>query len=239
MSTPQMPPAAPKKASPILFIIIGIVGFLFLLGILGAFGVWYAVHKVKEVAGSPSGVIKTVLAMNPNVDVVSTDDSAGTVTIRDKKTGKTVTMNFDDVKNGKWTIKEDGKDAVTVETKSNGDASGIVVKSSEGTVQFGGSDLKLPSWLPAYPGSSPKVLASTNKDGAARTMFVFTTKDSPEKAGQFYADALKAAGLKVESNAVPGGSMSVTARDGEKKFAQVSLVNTGETTVSVEFHYSQ
>jgi len=46
--------------------------------------------------------------------------------------GKTYTMSFEDAKNGKFTMKEDGKTTLTV-----------------------GGKAKVPSWVPDYPGLRP------------------------------------------------------------------------------------
>jgi hypothetical protein len=54
-------------------------------------------------------IAKILTATNPDVEVLSTDEDRNTITIRDKKTRETVTVNFDDVKKGKIVFKGTGR----------------------------------------------------------------------------------------------------------------------------------
>ena len=52
---------------------------------------------------------------NPDLEVVSSDDESGTVTIRNKKTGEEITMNAADIKNGRLRFKNEKGEEVTFE----------------------------------------------------------------------------------------------------------------------------
>ena len=223
----QVPP--PKKTSPFVWILGGCALILVLGVVVTAISLYMIGRKVKEVAGgNPAAVVKMIASMNPDVEVLSTDDAARTVTIRNKRDGKVVTMNFDDIKNGKFTIKEDGKEEVTFQ----GGQGGVVVKTGEGTAQFGAGG-KIPAWVPAYPGSSvqPGMVADTNKE--LSVTYTFTTKDSVDKVSSYYQTELKSAGYKVE-NAIVGGLGGSVVGTNDKRTINLALASSdGQTSVTV------
>jgi len=109
----QPPGMAPmpstRKTSPLVWVLVIVLG-LFFLGIVSIVGFgYYVAHKVKQAGIDPDlwrrnpglAIGKILAATNPNVEVVRSDEGAGTVTIRDKRTGKETTMTFDQARNGK------------------------------------------------------------------------------------------------------------------------------------------
>ncbi|MGA2003567.1 MAG: hypothetical protein ABSG70_09305, partial [Terriglobales bacterium] len=105
-AAPSSPVPAPQKSSgsKTLFWILGIVLAVIVVcfGSCAVLG-FYAMHKVKQ-AGFDSDLMKKnpglatakmAAAMNADVEIISSDDNAGTITVRDKKTGKVTTMKFD------------------------------------------------------------------------------------------------------------------------------------------------
>ena len=95
---------------------------------------YFIMHKAKE-AGLDSGLLsknpfyaaaKMAATVNPDVETVTTDDSNGTITVRDKKTGKTTTLKFDPEKKTMVVIDENGKEA-TVKVNTDGDKGSVEV----------------------------------------------------------------------------------------------------------------
>ena len=120
--------------SPVVLVLLIVFGFFFLcvLGLVG-FGFFAA----RAIRNNPGAVIaKLITAGNPNMEVVDTDNGAGTLTIRDRRTGKESTITFDQARNGHFSI--------TANDDHGGNAS----------VQFGGAMNDLPSWVPKYPARS-------------------------------------------------------------------------------------
>ena len=254
-SGPSYPPPPPppgagvpvkKKTSPILWIVIGIAGFFMLL-IIAVMGIgFYAVHKAKQ-AGFDTELMKknpTLAAakmaatLNRDVQVLSSDDDKGTLTVRDKRTGKISTMTFDS-RRGKFVISEDGKD-VTLSTNSDPNG-GIDIKSSDGsTLKIGGGAAKIPSWLPDYPGSQPETAMTTKDANTEAGMYHFKTKDAADQVVKFYEDKLKSSGMKITSNisgqsAVSSGGL-ITAEDEAKHNVMVTIgTESGETNVAVTY----
>jgi hypothetical protein len=118
----------------------------------------------------------------------------------------------------------------------------IEVKTKEGTAIIGaGGSADLPSWLPAYPGAT--VQGNFSARGAEGTggSFGFATDDSIDKVTKFYNDALKQAGLKVETHSLQAdGKLTVSSVTGEdeskKRTAAVQVITAeGKTQVTVVF----
>jgi len=216
---------APRKTSPIVWILVGVLGLFVILGVAAVGTLRYFVHKAgldPELMQRNPGlaVSKMIAAVNPDIDVLSTDDATGKITVRDKKTGKVVTMSFDDVKNGKISFSAVGDDGKTASLE----------------IGAGG---KLPSWVPAYPGADAKgTFAIKGDDGNGQGeggTFSFTTPDSPAKVKSFYEDKCRQAGMKVKMtlNTEQGG-MIVATDDGERHTLNVTVAGgSGDTTVTL------
>jgi len=229
-ATPQPVPGAvvPRKTSPVVWILVGVLG-LFVLGGVAVVGTLrYFVHRAgidPELMQRNPGlaVSKMIAAANPDVEVLSTDEPGGRITVRDKRTGKVVTMNFDDAKNGKFSF---------TAVDDNGKAA---------SVEIGATGGKLPSWVPAYPGAEAKGTfavkgADDNGQGEGGT-FTFTTPDSATKVKAFYEDRCKEAGMKVNMNMSSEQSAVIIATDeSERHTLNVNIAGgSAETTVTVVY----
>jgi hypothetical protein len=167
---------------------------------------FYAMHKVKQ-AGFDSDLMKKnpglatakmAVTMSPDTEIVSSDDNAGTIVVRDKKTGKVVTMKFDPQKKAMVITDENGK-TTSLTTTGEGENAGMEMKSAEGTVKIGSGSDKAPDWVPVYPGSSPQGTFSTSSGTEQTGSYTFVTKDPADKVIAFYGDSLKAAGFAVSN----------------------------------------
>lgn len=222
-SPPNMPPqpGVPKKTSPLVWILAGVGGFIVLCMIGCAAIGFFFVHKVKE-AGFDADLMKRnpglamtkmITAFNPNVEVVQTNEGKGTVTVRDKQTGKTITYKFDPDKQ------------TMVITGDNGEQ-----------VSFGaGAGNKLPSWVPSYPGAAVQGTYSVQSSEGNSGTFSFTTSDSVTKVTDFYKNELRAAGFKVTAvNSSDDASMVQGESADSKDNIVVTLgASQGTTTVSI------
>jgi hypothetical protein len=225
---PLPPPAmATRRTNPLVWILVIILG-LFLLGGLAVVGTGlFVVHKARQ-AGLDTdllqhnpglAVAKMVTAFNPDVEVLHTDDGAGTITVRDRRTGKVTTLSFDDVKNGRFHFTaqdENGKSA---------------------SMEFGGSASKLPSWIPAYPGSTPQVAFTASGDQGEGGTFSFTTSDAPPKVMQFYQDKFKEMGMKATTvmSSDTGGMVNGADEANNRSLNAVISSEPGKTTVAVTY----
>jgi hypothetical protein len=239
VSAPPPGPIEPKKTSPIVWIVLGVFGFFVLIGFAALAGIGFLAHKVAE---NPAlAIAKLVTAANPDVQVLSTDAGASTITIKDKRTGETVTMNFDDVKKGRIVFKGNGQQT-TLQAHGEGGNGTLEINSPQGSVKFGaGADAKTPAWVPAYPGVSPQSTFSMQGGDGSSGSFQFTTKDSAKDVLSFYEQGLKQAGLAINANFTgntgnESGGM-ISAEDTATKRTVVVTVgmDKGATTVNVLF----
>jgi hypothetical protein len=226
------PMPATRRTSPLVWVLVIVLG-LFFLGFVSIVGFgYYVAHKVKLAGIDPElwrdnpslAVGKILAATNPNVEVVRSDQGAGTVTIRDKRTGKETTMTFDQARNGKFSITADDDHGSTA------------------TMQFGGAakNSDLPSWVPKYPGSegtSTFAVKGSGADLAEGGSFAFTTPDSTDKVMDFYKEKAQDLGLKVKLTTTTGdGSMFVATEEGDKRSLTVIVGRQGgSTSVSVTY----
>jgi hypothetical protein len=239
MSSPMnsgLPPQPAKKTSPLVWILGGIAVLMFggmlTCGLVG----FLAVRAVKNAGFDPDlmkrnpglAMAKMAAAVNPNMETVSTNERTGTITMRDKSSGKIVTFKFDTDKKSLVVVGDNGEE-VTFRASGTGKDGAVTVQSSEGTLKFGAAAGNTgPAWVPVYPGSSPQgTMATQSKDGSSNT-FTFKTGDSAGKVISYYQDQLKSAGfdVKLVANAEQGGM--VQAEDAAKKRTVIVTVGTSD-----------
>ncbi len=270
-----MQPPLPVKTGlgPLAWILIIVGGLFTICAVVLIVGGMFLVHKVKQAGFDPDlmrknpvlAASKIVTTANPNTEVISVDEGRGIIHVRDKQTGKTFTMNFSDVKQGKMVFQEDGKDAVTISASGDGQRGSVVVqangkdvvtmaasgddktgtveiKTKDGIGTFGAGAGKAPSWMPLYPGSQPEGLVGSDTAEGTAGSYHFLTKDPIDKVVAFYKEQLKAAGLKVGSTTTNDADGSVSgalqAEDTVNKRTVLIGYNTenGSTSVTAAFN---
>jgi hypothetical protein len=245
-STPPMapPPAqpvagapAPKKGtSPLVWILAGCGGLIVIVGIIFAVLAYWGVHKVKGYAETARknpavAAAKLAVAFNPDLEIVSEDDKAGTLTIRNKKTGEEITMNAEDIKQGRLRFKNEKGEEVTFEGSGKEGKEGFKVKTGKGTMTFGNAEGEPPpTWVPTYPGA--KIMASsrgTTGEGLTGT-YAFQTSDSTEVVLGHYEKELKRARFEVERTAM-GAMGNLSAKgDGGKRTVNITVIPLDKLT---------
>lgn len=223
------PPPVSRGTSPFVWIIVIVLG-IFVLGFIGLLGTgFFVAHKLHQ-AGldtdlmrrNPAAAVARMAAMaNKNVDIVNEDDNAGTLTVRDRNTGKTMTLNFDQAKNGHFTFSAEDENGKTA------------------TMTFGAG--KLPSWVPSYPGSTPQMNISATGDSADGSgeggNFTYTTSDPASKVLAFYQDKAKDMGMKVNMTTTTADAGMVIATDDATHRSITAIIGNsdGKTTVNITY----
>jgi hypothetical protein len=210
---PPLPPPPPKKSNALLWVLVGVGGFFLLIALVVVGGIVY-------VARNPALVMtKMISAANPNVEVITVNKGSQQITLRDKKTGETYNISFDDVRNGK------------VSVRGNGGRASITV----------GGEAKVPAWVPDYPGSDPQgAFSAQGRDGESGT-FTFKTRDSADRVTKFYQDQFQTSGLQITSNVthqeVNGSGSMLVAQDDAKRhtITVIVAVENSSTTVAVTY----
>ncbi len=237
---PSVGPATPAKTSPLVWVLAGCGGLIVIVALIFGVIAYKARQFVHTAQHNPAySIARLAAAANPDIEVLSTDEDKGTMTVRNKKTGETLTINLQDAAKGKFVFEQNGKKA-EINAQGSGDQGSFEVKSSEGTVKFG-TDNKLPDWLPAYPGSTPKGVFSAQGPNGLSGTYGFTTSDSIDQVIRFYEDSLKKAGMKVTTNSMQqNGSTGFSMVSGEdpatkRKVLVTASPSQGATGVSMTF----
>ena len=211
--SPNVPPPPPaKKSNVLLWVLAGVGGFFLLLCIVVVLGIAYVARNPVQV------MTKMITAANPNVEVLSVNKGSQQITLRDKRTGKTYNISFEDAKNGRFTMRDDTGASVTI-----------------------GGTAKIPTWVPDYPGSNPtSAFSARGQDGDTGT-FSFKTHDPVDKVAKFYTDQFQSSGMKLTSNfshneGSSSGTMLTAEDEASKHTIQVIVgVESGNTTVAVTY----
>ncbi len=224
-------PAAPvqaaparKKTSPLVWVLVALLGLFLLVAIGVVAGGFFLVHKAKQAGLDPSlweknpglAATKMITAANPDVQVLKTDEDKGIVTLRDKKTGKVYTLDFEAVKEGRIKFQEEGGEAVSF---------------------GGGAAAKVPAWVPSYPGAKPEGTFSSQGGENEGGMFGFKTGDGAKKVLGWYEQSLKGGGFTTTlTDSGDGSGGMVMAEDASKRTVMVT-VGTEDSQTAVQVTY--
>jgi len=236
---PPPPPGVPvkKKTNPLVWILVGCLGLFVIGGIIFAAATFFIAKKAKdfveEASANPAkAAAEMMVRMNPDLELVSSDDDSGTMTIRDKTTGKETTLNWSDIAEGKLTFETDGE-SYTVDGGADGSMT-VQDGSGEQTMSFGANAGDVPSWFPAYPDQSEvNVLVNANQNGQQSTIWTFQTADAVANVLAFYEQQLKSTGWEVTTNnsdvgGTSNGSIEAKQEGGAKSLNLVISKNGSE-----------
>jgi hypothetical protein len=183
-------------------------------------------HNVKN--GPPTflsviGAAKKLPSGNPNFEVVNSDTGRNTVTFRDKKTGETMPINFDELKRGK-----------------------IVFTSNRGLLTFN-AGTTLPDWVPVYPGVTPEVRLTMDSADGDVGVVTFSTRDLIKSVLSFYEQVLTQAGFKITQKVMsdsehqfagsPMGGMIQAQDDGNTRTVTAEAGITAGAVLAGPDHY--
>jgi len=243
-TVPPPPPGAPapkkKGLSPLAWFAIG-CGALIVLG-LGSCFVMTAIvankakNFVADLENNPDAAAvkaaELALKLNPELEVLSSDPDAGTITVREKATGKEVTFDLEDIKAGKFSVRS-GEEEATVDFNASQEGGSMTVTSGQGTMVIGGGDGgQVPDWVPGYPGARADSFSNVKVNGENSGTFTIHTSDAAATVLSFYEEKAKAAGFAVEKSTLEtagavGGTL--VARSGTRTFNVTVATQEGET----------
>jgi len=245
MSVQSPQGAAPQKKGmgPLGWILIG-CGVVLVIIMIAMVSCGFFVKRFAERVKKNPAAFAAELAVkaNPDLEMVSSDPDAGTMTVKNKKTGETVTLNFEDIKEGKFKFKTD-KGETTMEVGGEKEGGGGFLKvtgadGKEATFSAGGNaPAKLPSWIPEYPGGAMHgTFDATSSEGHTGAVTV-ETGDSVAQVIAFYESKLKAEGLKITKVEMGAGSMVTGTSDDSKRSVNVTVsTENGKTQALVSFN---
>lgn len=186
---------------------IGCGALLILVLVAVMVGGFFVARKVKDVAGDfekdpAMATARMIVKLNPELEEVGVDAEAGTITVRNTTTGEVVTVNFDELEQGKISFKS-GDREVTVDASGAGESGTVKVTDDEGGVIFSAGEVSasdLPSWVPIYPGTEPASRHSMKTETTVSGGFELETTDPVDQVLEHYRSALAAEGYELNVN---------------------------------------
>lgn len=245
------PPGAPapkKGMSTLVKVLLG-CGVLVLLGIGSCFVVTgYFVKKgvgklesfAKDMESNPDAAAvkaaELVLRLNPEVEVLKSDPEAGTITVREKKSGKEVTFTLEDIKAGKFRVKS-GDDEAAIDIDADSDSAQMKVVTKDGSARFG-TGQSTPDWIPTYPGSRTEGIAAIEANGEKSGSFTVRTSDSVDSLLAYFQQKFEGMGFEVSRaalnfNGAPSGTL--TASSAQRNVNITATAQEGETQALVSY----
>lgn len=226
---------ARKKTNVWAWVAIGCVGIVVLGAVAVGAGLWWVGRKAKAMAEDPTAVVEMIAAMNPDIEVVDRDAGNGKVTVRNKQTGETVTVNLDDIRQGKISFSADGEEATMSLDQETGTLQIQGEGADGGTMSFGG-DTRLPSWIPTYPGATSEGVYSAETAEASSGTFSMTTTDGVDEVFSYLKGQLEGGGYTVTENRFSGpqgdgGMLNGESGDGNRSLTYTLSASDGKTQV--------
>lgn len=239
-------PAPERKGlHPLAWVGIGCGVILVIVVAAMLIGGFFLARTVKNVAedfeDNPGlAAARFVVKASPDLEEVETDEEAGTMTIRNTKTGELITVNFDDIKEGRFSWTADGEE-VSIDV-SDAESGTVKVESSDGDgFQLTTGDAvteAVPDWVPVYPGTEPRNRGSMKTDEMVSGNYTTQAEASADEVLEYFRETLKSEGYKVNINTFTsddsGGGMVNGSLESEGRTVVV-LVKTdgGSTSITV------
>jgi uncharacterized protein YbaP (TraB family) len=216
--------AAPqkKKRGPLFWILTGCLGLIVIGVIVFAAAGLFIRSKMKD-AGIDLALMqknpalaaaKMMTAMNPDLEVLGVDEARGIISVRNKKTGESLTVNLEDAKKGKITFMNEKNEKL----------------------ELNAGEAKLPPWLPSYANAENAGNFSLTGDKGQAGTYSFKTSDSVEDVASFYEEVLKKENLQVTKTPQPKGAVVIAKDEGEKRYVQITI-SEGESGTEVFFSF--
>ena len=223
----------PKKGlSPLAWIGIGCGGLLLIGVVVLSVGGYFFVKTASDFVGDnpAAAAAEAMVRINPELELVDSNREAGTITIREKSTGKEVTVNYSQLERGELIFEDGEGEEVRIQSgASGGDGGPISITGSGGsTFSMGtsGAAVEVPNWLGEYPGAKTDVggYAATS-NGKRSGIHSFATDDAAA-ALSYYEGRLQALSLEVNRSSFSGGGNTVETVQGQSDEYQISAAAT-------------
>jgi uncharacterized protein YneF (UPF0154 family) len=199
-----------KGLSPWAWVAIGcgglIVLFFIVVSMSGMFLAKKAADFVEDVQENPEAAAEMLIKMNPDLELVESDRDAGTITIREKDSGEVITVNYEDIKEGKLTFETD-EGEMTFTASEDAEEGGLftVTTGDEETLRIGTTEMdSVPEWVPVFPGATTTgTYSATTPDGLGGS-FQLNSSKSAEDVLTYYVEQLEGEGWSVQKTEYSG-----------------------------------
>ena len=241
------PPQKKKGISPIAWVAIGCVGLIVLAGIAimgaGLFVAKKGADFAREVQQDPGAagrkLAEMAIRVNPDYEIVETNEDEGTITYRDKRSGEVATMNFQDIADGKFSVTDaDGKTSSVsigadgIEARSDGDDG----DASSFNIFGGGADTSNVPDAVRFSGASDLSATFTQKSATESSgMINYSTDASLDEVVAWYEQSLHDCSVnRVDAMGIRNATLDCAGGD------SVSLIfsDDGDGGLQVVVNYS-
>ncbi len=157
---------------------------------IGVWGYSKASHFVSEFQANPERfAAEMIVNMDPDLELVASNDATGEITIHKKSSGETLTLSYSDVAEGKLTVSTKGPDGTT-------------------TAHIGtGQDA--PAWFPVMEGLTISGSLSQAANGVETIHLSGSTDTTLEEVTTYYSDELDKLGFTISRQSQTAGAMVV------------------------------
>jgi hypothetical protein len=244
-----------KQGLPTLaWVAIGCGVIVVIMVLVLTVGGLFMAKKIKDVAGDldfeddpAMSAARLIVRMNPELEEVAVDAEAGTITVRHTDTGETVTVDIDDLRDGKISFTtEEG--AVTIEASGDPEEGTLKVSSGDETwtLKTGvETSPEVPDWVPVFPDTETESTHSMTSDGRMSGGFQLQSDEDVDALFEFYRSRLDAMGFKVRADRFSsegdnGGVVHGQQEDsGRSVTAMIRSNEDGSTRVAVSYQEEQ
>jgi len=219
-----------KGTSPWVWVGVGCAGIVVLTMLLFVVGGYFIFDKARDVKQGmeedPVGTMATfAAAINPDIEVLDTDEDNGLVRFRNSKTGEEFQFTYEDIESGRFSFTSDGETSSFEFDGTTEDGGEIHITSDEGTTTFSSSAGidGLPDWLPVYPDADAEgAYASSTPEGRSGA-FTFKTTSGIDEVVAFYKEVFVDAGLQIQNETTMGdGAVLLAMSEDQGRSAQLS-----------------
>ena len=278
---PTPPPAPPRAPAPppppvpvkggnrtLIIVLCVIVGIVLLIGGCVSTCTYFAAKKAKEYARDAQrnpayASLSLAAALHPDLQVLSKDAMSGKITLRNKKTGETVTIDTNDytseniglalekiARNSRSTVRETARNqSDTPAAPARADPAEEPATKPEPKISAGKAAAmtatlrKFPDYLPAYPGATTVESQLNNVMGMTMGNYAALTNDKTDDVLDYYEKKLTAAGYTIvgrNNDSNDNGPVSVLSATLGNPPRTVGVTATSESggKVRVEITYA-
>ncbi len=205
-----------KGLHPLAWVGIG-CGVIILIALLGFGACTILVAKTasdiaEEMENNPEiTAARAFVFANPELEMVSVDEEAKTVTIRNTTTGEEMTVDASKLADGEISFQGEGGESLTF------GQGGMTAKTDEGEFKIGGGgEAEVPEWAPVPDGAKDLMqMMSSVQNGEKSTMITFTVATELEALADAMEAKVKETGLTTHRSVSNFGGMGQASVVGE------------------------
>jgi hypothetical protein len=251
MQGPGQQPLSPVKEGCRAFswVIGGCLGLIVMgaavIGVIGFIAVQKATEVTREFEKRPVFMAANALVtLNPEIELVEADEESESITIREKATGKTITVKLEDLQEGRVSFTDGKGEQPTLQAQSEGPNASIQLHGPDGQPVANahkGGTVEFPEWAPVPQGTYSNS-AKTRTNGATIWVATVTTGGTVKSIVDSIERDVTARGFRVNTNnlatSTDGSALMFSAVSEDNKRTITAIGGTKSGIGAVEFIFS-